>query len=208
MDSGGTAPAAQPRPGAGPERPQPGVLVLCTANQCRSVMGAPLLARRLARLGVTVPVGSAGMRGDGAPPDPAAVTVMAGYGIEIAAHRSRRARPGDLAQAGLVLAMARENLRDVVVTDPAAWPRAFTLLELIRRAERIGPRAPGEPFGAWLARAHDRRDRTSLLGGSARDDIPDPTGGPRRDYAKTATLLDGLMARLAELGWAHATPPP
>jgi protein-tyrosine phosphatase len=208
MNSGDTPRAAQPRRDADPENPDPGVLVQCTANVCRSVMGAPLLARRLARLGVTVPVGSAGMRGDGAPPDPAAVTVMAGYGIEIASHRSRRARPGDLAQAGLVLAMARENLRDAVVTEPAAWPRAFTLMELIRRAERTGPRAPGEPFGAWLARAHDRRDRASLLGGSARDDVPDPSGGPLQDYADTAARLDGLMARLAELGWAHAAPPP
>ena len=200
--------AAQPAPAPRGPGPQAGILVLCTANVCRSAMGAPLLARRLARRGVTVPVRSAGMLGDDAPPDPAAVTVMAGYGIEIAAHHSHQARPGDLSAAGLVLAMARENLRYAVVTEPDAWPRAFTLLELIRRAERIGPRAPGEPFGSWLDRAHDRRDRASLLGGSAHDDIPDPTGGPLRGYADTAARLDGLMARLAELGWAHAAPPP
>ncbi len=205
MNTGDAVQAARPRPGSGP---QAGVLVLCTANVCRSAMAAPLLARRLARLGVTVPVRSAGMLGDGAPPDPVAVTVMAGYGIEIAAHRSHQARPGDLAQAGLVLAMARENLRYAVVTEPSAWPRAFTLKELIRRGERIGPRAPGEPFAAWLARAHDGRDRASLLGGSASDDVPDPTGAPPRAYADTAALLDGLMARLAELGWAHAEPSP
>ncbi|HEX3921215.1 MAG TPA: hypothetical protein VHY31_02920 [Streptosporangiaceae bacterium] len=205
MNSGGAIPAARPPWDAGP---QAGVLVLCTANVCRSPMGAPLLARRLDRLGVTVPVRSAGMLGDGMPPDPAAVTVMADYGIEIASHRSRAARPDDLARAGLVLAMARENLRYAVVTEPAAWPRAFTLNELIRRGERIGPRAPGEPFAAWLARAHDGRARASLLGGSADDDVPDPTGAPLRAYADTAALLDGLMTRLAELGWAHAAPPP
>jgi protein-tyrosine phosphatase len=205
MDSGDTAQAAWPRRDAGPRA---GVLVLCTANVCRSAMGAPLLARWLGRLGVTVPVCSAGMLGDGMPPDPVAVTVMAGYGIEIASHRSRAARPDDLAQAGLVLTMTRENLRYAVVTEPAAWPRAFTLKELIRRGERIGPRAPGEPFAAWLARAHGGRDRASLLGGSAGDDVPDPTGAPLRAYADTAALLDGLMARLAELGWTHAAPSP
>jgi low molecular weight protein-tyrosine phosphatase len=204
-DSGGAVPAARPQRDSGP---QAGVLVLCTANVCRSPMGAPLLARRLDRLGVTVPVRSAGMLADGMPPDPAAVTVMAGYGIEIASHRSRVARPDDLARAGLVLAMARENLRYAVVTEPAAWPRAFTLKELIRRGERIGPRAPGEPFAAWLDRAHDGRVRASLLGGSDDDDVPDPAGAPLRAYADTAALLDGLMTRLAELGWAHAAPPP
>jgi protein-tyrosine phosphatase len=180
------------------------VLVLCTANVCRSAMGAPLLARRLARLSVSVPVRSVGMLGDGAPPDPAAVTVMAGYGIDIAAHRSHAARPVDLAQASLVLAMGRENLRYAVVTEPAAWPRAFTLKELVRRGERIGPRAPGEPFAPWLTLAHEGRERASLLGDSADDDVPDPAGAPLRAYADTAALLDGLMARLAELGWAHA----
>ena len=205
MEPGDTAQAARPWRGSGPRA---GVLVLCTANVCRSAMGAPLLARRLTRLGVTVPVRSAGMLGDGAPPDPVAVTVMAGYGIEIAAHRSRLVRPDDLAQASLVLTMARENLRYAVVTEPGAWPRAFTLKELIRRAEEIGPRAPGEPFPAWLDRAHRGRERASLLGGSARDDVPDPTGGPARDYAATAALLDELMARLAELGWCHAAPAP
>lgn len=171
-------------------------------------MGASLLARRLARLGVTVPVRSAGMLGDGAPPDPAAVTVMAGYGIDIAAHRSRLARPADLAQASLVLVMARENLRYAVVTEAAAWPHAFTVKELIRRGEQIGPRRPGEPFDAWLARAHEGRDRASLLGESGRDDVPDPTGGPPRAYAATADLLDGLMAMIAELLWVHAATHP
>src|ERR1700760_1606900 len=83
--------AAQPAPAPRGPGPQAGILVLCTANVCRSAMGAPLLARRLARRGVTVPVRSAGMLGDDAPPDPAAVTVMAGYGIEIAAHHSHQA---------------------------------------------------------------------------------------------------------------------
>jgi protein-tyrosine-phosphatase len=148
------------------------------------------------------------MLGDGAPPDPAAISVMASYGVDIAAHRSHLARSGDLAEAGLVLVMARENLRYAVVTEPAAWPHAFTLKELVRRGERIGPRAPGEPFPAWMARAHDGRTRASLLGGSAGDDVPDPSGGPLKAYADTAARLDGLMARLAELGWAHADPSP
>jgi hypothetical protein len=48
----------------------------------------------------------------------------------------------------------------------------------------------------------------SLLGDSLEDDVADPAGGPLRAYADTATLLDRLMARLAELGWAHAEPHP
>ena len=86
-----------------------GIVVLCTANVCRSPMAARLLARRLSELGVTARVWSAGMLGDGDPPLPEVVSVMAGYGIDITAHRSRLAGAADLAHAGLVLAMAREQ---------------------------------------------------------------------------------------------------
>jgi protein-tyrosine phosphatase len=185
-----------------------GIVVLCTANVCRSPMAAALLARRLSELGVTARVRSAGMLRAGDPPLPEVISVMAGYGIDLAAHRSRLAGAADLAQASLVLAMAREHLRYAVVTEPGAWPRVFTLRELILRGERIGPRPPGEPFPGWLSRAHEGRERTALLGDSAEDDVPDPAGQPWRAYADVARLLDRSVARLAELGWAHAGPHP
>jgi low molecular weight protein-tyrosine phosphatase len=185
-----------------------GIVVLCTANVCRSPMGSALLARRLAVLGVTVPVRSAGMIRCGDPPHPEVIAVMASYGIEISSHSSRVALAADLTRASLVLAMARDNLRYAVITEPGAWPRAFTLKELIRRGEQIGSRPPGEPFAEWLSRVHAGRKHTSLLGDSAEDDIADPTGGPRRAYAATASLLDQLVMRLVELGWAQAEPHP
>jgi protein-tyrosine phosphatase len=188
-----------------PEDPgETGIVVLCTANVCRSPMAAALLARRLATLGVTVPVRSAGMIGGGDPPHPEVVSVMASYGIEITSHRSRIVCAADLAPASLVLTMTRDHLRHAAITEPGAWPRAFTLKELIRRGEQVGPRPPGEPFSGWLSRAHAGRARTSLLGDSPDDDVADPAGGPLRAYADTADLLDRLVTRLAELGWAHA----
>jgi protein-tyrosine phosphatase len=181
-----------------------GIVVLCTANVCRSPMAAALLARRLSGLGVAARVQSAGMLRGGDPPLPEVISVMAGYGIDITGHRSRVACAADLDRASLVLAMARDNLRYAVVTEPGAWPRAFTLRELIRRGEQVGPRPPGEPFSGWLSRVHAGRERTALLGDSADDDVPDPAGGPLSAYADVAGLLDRSLTRLAELGWAHA----
>jgi protein-tyrosine phosphatase len=186
------------------QRDDPGIVVLCTANVCRSPMAAALLTRRLTALGVTMPVRSAGMIGGGDPPHPEVVSVMTSYGIEIASHRSHIICAADLAPASLVLAMTRDHLRHAAITEPRAWPRAFTLKELIRRGERIGPRSPGEPFSGWLWRAHAGRERISLLGDSPDDDVADPAGGPLRAYVDTADLLDRLVTRLAELGWAHA----
>jgi len=185
-----------------------GIVVLCTANVCRSPMAAALLARRLAALGVTVPIRSAGMISSGDPPHPEAISAMASYGIQIVSHRSRIICAADLASASLVLAMARDNLRHAVIIEPGVWPRAFTLKELVRRGEKIGPRPAGEPLSGWLSRVHAGRERMSLLGDSLDDDVADPAGGPLRAYADTAGLLDQLVKRLVGLGWAHTEPHP
>jgi protein-tyrosine phosphatase len=181
-----------------------GIVVLCTANVCRSPMAAALLARRLSGLGVAARVRSAGMLRGGDPPLPEVISVMARYGIDVTGHRSRVTYAAELARASLVLAMARDHLRYAVVTEPGVWPRAFTLRELIRRGERVGPRRPGEPFSGWLSRAQEGRERVALLGDSADDDVPDPAGGPLNAYADVAGLLDRSLTRLAELGWVFA----
>ena len=87
------------------------IVVLCTANVCRSVMAAALLARRLSELGVAAHVRSAGMLRAGDPPDAEAISVMARYGTDITGHRSHVVCAGDLARASLVLAMARDSQR-------------------------------------------------------------------------------------------------
>ncbi len=164
-------------------------------------MAEALLTSRLMALGSAATVRSGGMLGDGEPPRPEAITVMAGYGLDIAAHRSRRVTAEDLEAADLTLAMARENLRHAVVTARAIWPRAFTLKELVRRGEAVGPRAAGQDLAGWLARAHDGRERAALLGDSAADDVADPAGGPQRGYAETAAILSGLLDQLVGLCW-------
>jgi protein-tyrosine phosphatase len=183
---------------------RPEVLMLCTANVCRSPMARALLARRLAALGQPAAVRSAGLLGEGEPPPPEVVTAMARHGLDVSAHRSRRVTPADLHRADLTLTMTRENLRQVVVLAPAAWPRAFTLRELVRRGAAIGPRRPGEALADWLARAADGRRRAALLGDCADDDVADPMGRPRSCYAETAVILSGLVAELACLCWTPA----
>lgn len=186
--------------------------MLCTANVCRSPMAEALLRHRLDRLAAPgsrspASVRSGGMLDpDGQPPCPQAMTAMGARGLDIASHRSRRVTAEDLEQADLTLAMAREHLRHAVVTAPGVWPRAFTLRELVRRGGGVGRRPPGESLADWLARAHDGRQRTALLGDCADDDVADPVGGPQRAYAETAATLSLLLDRLVELCWAQAGP--
>lgn len=179
------------------------ILVLCTANICRSPMAGALLARELTAAGDPVLVRSAATAGrDGIPPPAEVVSVMAAHGLDVSGHRSQAATAGDLAGADLILAMTREHLRHAVVVAPAMWPRAFTLRELVRRGDLAGRRQPGETLPGWLDRVHDGRSRTALLGDSAQDDIADPSGGPRSGYEQTAAELWQLTGRLVDLCWA------
>lgn len=180
------------------------ILVLCTANVCRSPMAQALLARELAARGEPAAVRSAGTLSSGAPPPAEVVAVMASCGLDVRGHRSHLVSGDDLARADLIVAMAREHLRHAAVTDPAAWPRAFTLRELVRRGGETGPRRPGETLAGWLDRAHAGRSRMALLGDSQDDDIADPMGGAAGEYAQTAAELQALTGRLAELGWGAA----
>ena len=93
------------------------------------------------------------------------------------------------------------GVRHAAVLLPEAWPRAFTLRELVRRGGAAGPRVPGEPLGAWVTRASDARTRRDLLGGDTADDVPDPHGGPLAAYYATAAALDQLTRALVTLCW-------
>ena len=178
------------------------VLVLCTANRCRSVMAAALLAQRLGAEGESPVVRSAGVavRG-GEPPPPEVVSVLAGHGLDVGQHRSQAVSAADLDAASLILAMAREHIRHASVTAPGSWPRAFTLKEIVRRAGQARPREPGEPLVDWLALLHTGRDRYALLGDDPADDVGDPMGSPVAAFAATAAELEQLILKLASYGW-------
>ncbi len=185
------------------DRPTQGVLLVCTANRCRSVMAGALLARGLGAAGAAEWVRSAGVLAAGQPAPPEAISVRAGYGLDVSRHRSRLMTADELGAASLVLAMAREHVRQAVVTEPAAWPRTFTLKEILRRGEQAGPRASDESLADWTARLHAGRERSALLGDSPDDDVPDPMGRPPQAYLRTAALLDQLTRYLVELCWGY-----
>jgi protein-tyrosine phosphatase len=178
------------------------ILVLCTANVCRSPMAQAMLARELAARGERALVTSAGIAAGGTVPVLGEVAaVLAGYGLDVTGHRSCLVTADSVARADLVLALAREHLRHAVVAVPQAWPRAFTLRELARRGGQAGPRAPGEPLAGWLARAHGGRSRLALLGDGEPDDVADPAGGRMGDYERAAAEISTAVTRIADLAW-------
>lgn len=178
--------------------------MLCTANQCRSPMVEALLRDRLGGAGVAAVVRSAGDLPGGVAASAGSVRTMAARGFDLSAHRSRTLTPDLVSSADLIIAMARRHLRSAVALCPDAWPRTFTLKELVRRAGAVGPRRAGVPIADWLAAVHAGRERQALLGDDPRDDVADPVGGPLRLYEATAVELTDLVDALVALAFPSA----
>jgi protein-tyrosine phosphatase len=172
---------------------------MCTANVCRSPMAEAILLGLLERRHIDVEVVSAGILVGGQPMDADALATVARDGPDMNVHRSQSVDTESIEAADLVLCMERHHVREIVVRAPNAWGYTFTLKELVRRGEAVGPRPPGISIETWLAEAAEGRTRRDLLGASDADDIADPIGRPLAVMEATADLLRDLCERLADL---------
>jgi protein-tyrosine phosphatase len=180
----------------------PRILLVCTANICRSPMGAALLRHRIDALGAAAEVETAGFLEAGRPVTEQAIRLLARRGLDVSGHTSRRVDADVVRSATLVIGMEPRHVQEAALLVPSAWPRAFVLNELVRRCEAVGARA-AEPLGTWLARAHLGR-RPQNLFRDGRNDIADPYGRSDDAYRDTIEELDGLLTRFADLAWGHS----
>ncbi|HSC59314.1 MAG TPA: low molecular weight protein arginine phosphatase [Gemmatimonadales bacterium] len=87
------------------------ILLVCTGNTCRSPMAAALLTRALAGAGMSHEVSSAGTSPwEGSPASEGSYLVALEHGLDLSAHRARRATRELVAEADLILAMSRGHL--------------------------------------------------------------------------------------------------
>jgi len=107
----------------------------------------------------------------------------------------------DLSAADAVVTMSRQHLREAVLLVPDVWPRSFTLPELVRRGEVVGPRPAGQTIREWFDQVHEGRERKDMIGTVRRDDIADPYGGPDAGYRRMAAVVADLIDRLGLLLW-------
>jgi len=121
------------------------ILVVCTANICRSPMAAGLLRQRLAvdKVDARHRVLSAGVwAADDAPASENAIATMAERGIDISDHRSHNLASEEVAGADLILVMTHDHARMVRQT----WPQYAWKVHLL--SEMTGKRRDVEdPYG-------------------------------------------------------------
>jgi protein-tyrosine-phosphatase len=176
------------------------ILVVCTANQCRSPLTAGALRRHAEEAGLPVRVESAGITAlPGWPATPPTVEAGRKLGIDLTAHSSTPLDPRAIRAADMVIGLERRHVQEIVLGDPGAFSKAFTLKELTRRGSAVGGRGAEQSVGEWLATLHAGRRPLDLLGVSSDDDIADPTGSNAVDHRTTAEELDTLSAQVMEL---------
>jgi protein-tyrosine phosphatase len=167
------------------------VLVVCTANVCRSPLAARLLGEML-----EVPVFSAGSRARFG--DPACPVASPGL-----VHRSVPLESEHVRAASLVLGASREHRSAAVALVPSAQTRSFTVLQAARLASWLrteGVVAPASLDPAerlmWWVEELDAARGDAPRGEASDDDLPDPHQSP----ARHENVLPRLTAAVRTLG--------
>ncbi len=175
------------------------ILMICTGNIFRSPMAQGFLANEATRRRLEMTVSSAGTLTGSQPISASALEVMGEDALAVADHWSRQLVTEEVDQADIVVGMARLHVREAVVLSPAAWSKAFTLKELVRRGQVVGPRRPGQSVAEWLTAIGEGRSRNELLGSSSEDDVADPVAAPMTVLRATAEEIRHLVVQLADL---------
>jgi protein-tyrosine phosphatase len=109
---------------------KPAVLFVCLGNICRSPLAEAAFRREARKLNLDVEVDSAGTGNwhIGEPPDSRAQAVARKYGVDISTYRARQVRPEDFRRFTHIIALDRENLRNLEKMRPQDASAELSLL--------------------------------------------------------------------------------
>ncbi|MCX6030450.1 MAG: low molecular weight protein arginine phosphatase [Chloroflexi bacterium] len=124
------------------------ILIVCTANICRSPMAAALLRKRIADLGLAdqVAVESAGVWArEGFEASAEAIAVLNQRGIALEEHRSRPVSVTLLQEADIILVMEEAHRRSLFYLAPQHLGKVFLLTEMSGGDEDVA-----DPYGGEI----------------------------------------------------------
>jgi protein-tyrosine-phosphatase len=150
-----------------------------------------------------VSVASIGLLFDGRPAEPGAVAAMTKRGLDITGHRARTLTPEALDAADLLVAMEARHLYELAEAGVGS-DRAFTLPDLVVRAEQIGRRGDDETETAWVSRLSLGRPADGWITSNSAMEVADPMGGSRRRFRQCAEVLADLVDRFVAVAWPVA----
>lgn len=175
------------------------ILVVCTANICRSPLAEHLL--RSALTAASAPgslrfeVSSAGIRGwDGAEMDPPAAAELTRLGSDAQEFRARSLTDDQCTAADLILTATMEHRAYVLQEVPRALNRTFTLLEFAHLMSEV------ESVRSVRGSPVELVKRAALARGAATledYDILDPYGAEADVHRRTADVIHEAVESIA-----------
>jgi protein-tyrosine phosphatase len=185
------------------------VLLVCTANHCRSPMAEFLMRAQLSVRDLDWNVSSAGTRAQqGVPIHPTAERILAKRGLVTGDWSSRALTAQQVEDADLILTAAEEHRGVVAKLNPTAMSRTFTLLQFAHLVSAMPMPAAVKPrdYGrVLLTGVAELRGFVQPMPRAERD-LPDPMGQSsfrfRRCAAAIDRALDQILVGVPPLRWS------
>lgn len=181
----------------------PRILLVCTANICRSPGAERLLA---GRLGAAVEVFSRGTRAvPGARICDFSEAWVRDHGGVSRRHSSTPLQVADIRTSTVILTASQRQRSRVIEMRPSAQVRTFTLLHAARTAQWLAAtgRIPPKESGLgdrllWLIEELDASRASAPHADPGDDDLPDPHHGGQHPevFTRLRTAVDDLCAPL------------
>lgn len=175
------------------------VLLVCTANHCRSPMAEFLMRAQLSVRELDWTVRSAGTRAQpGVPIHPTAERILSKRGLVTGDWTSRALTTQQIEDADLILTAAEEHRGVVAKLTPTAMSRTFTLLQFAHLVSALPmPVAvPPQDYGrVLLTGVSGLRGLVQPMPRSERD-LPDPMGQSSFRFRRCARAIDRALDRI------------
>lgn len=184
------------------------VLLVCTANVCRSPIAEHLFRRAISHSSVaTWEIESAGTRAEpGLEMHPLAERVLTRKGVDVSRFRTQRLSRGLIDEADLILTAERMHRAAVVTLEPRAVRNTFTIRQFARMASGVTElNSLGDPAALGrelVAQATEARSGLQPLA-SRDEDIPDPMGRGSAAFRRCANHLTQLISEIISPLDAH-----
>jgi protein-tyrosine phosphatase len=178
------------------------ILIACTGNRCRSPFAQAYLARLVRNLPVEVlSAGTLDSPGNKVPAE--LIEIGRAGGLDLSQHRSRFLAPGEFSAVDLFIGFERGHVAAAVVDAGIPYEKAFTLPELVRLLEEVGPLPSGDPVerarSAISAAAEQRQRGADFVPG---EEVADPFRGSVDVYQRSVDEMAALSSKLHELLFA------
>jgi protein-tyrosine phosphatase len=177
------------------------VLMVCTANQCRSPLAEFIFRSRCEEFGLDWHVESSGIEArPGTAMHPFAAQTLADSGILVGEWSATRTTAAQAARADLILTATTAHRGAVIQLQPRALQKTFTLFQFARLVSNAEFPAEGRPSranggGDFLAVARAVRSRLQPAN-PGEEDLADPIGRPIAAFEETARLVQSASRQV------------